>query len=100
MNFDFIIIPFLNVLIYIYDIIGHNFGLAIIIFTILVRLATYPFTKQQLDSSKKMQEMQENPEWKKIQKKYKDDKEKLSQEQMRLYQENGINPLGSWKSVV
>lgn len=95
MNFDFIIIPFLNVLIYIYDIIGHNFGLAIIIFTILVRLATYPFTKQQLNSSKKMQEMQENPEWKKIQKKYKDDKEKLSQEQMRLYQENGINPLGS-----
>jgi YidC/Oxa1 family membrane protein insertase len=73
----------------------NDFGWAIIIFTILIRLVISPLTKSQLESSKKMQEMQESPEWKKIQKKYKGDKEKLSQEQMRLYQEMGINPFGS-----
>jgi YidC/Oxa1 family membrane protein insertase len=95
---DFIINPFVNVLLWIYQLLGagtNDFGWAIIIFTLLIRLVIAPLTKSQLESSKKMQEMQESPEWKKIQKKYKDDREKLSQEQMRLYQEMGINPFGS-----
>jgi YidC/Oxa1 family membrane protein insertase len=95
---DFIINPFVNILLYIYDFLGHgphDFGWAIIIFTILVRLALYPLTKSQIDSSKKMQELTNSPEYQKIQKKYKDDREKLAQEQMKLYQELGINPLGS-----
>jgi YidC/Oxa1 family membrane protein insertase len=95
---DFIINPAVNILLWIYQFLGastNDFGWAIIIFTVLIRLVISPLTKSQLESSKKMQEMQESPEWKKIQKKYKDDKEKLSQEQMRLYQEMGINPFGS-----
>lgn len=95
---DFIINPFVNALLWIYQLLGageNDFGWAIIIFTLLIRLVLYPLTKSQLESSKKLQEMQESPEWQKIQKKYKDDKEKLSQEQMRLYQEMGINPFGS-----
>ena len=92
---DFIIIPFTNALIFIYSFLGQNFGLAIIVFTILVRLATYPFTASQLRSAKAMQELQKNKKWQQVQKKYKNDREKLAQEQMKLYQELGINPLGS-----
>jgi YidC/Oxa1 family membrane protein insertase len=78
----------------------HNFGLAIVIFTILIRLLTYPLTAQQLKSQKKMQELQGSKKWQEIQKKYKDDKEKLAQEQMKIYQEMGINPLGSCLPLV
>ena len=91
----FILSPMVNVLIWIYNFFFHNFGLAIIIFTILIRLITYPLTAQQLKSQKKMQELQGSKKWQEIQKKYKDDKEKLAQEQMKIYKEMGINPLGS-----
>src|SRR4030042_6447864 len=91
----FILSPMVNVLIWIYNLIFHNFGLAIIIFTIVIRLITYPLTAQQLKSQQKMQELQGSKKWQEIQKKYKDDKEKLAQEQMNIYKEMGINPLGS-----
>jgi YidC/Oxa1 family membrane protein insertase len=54
----FILSPMVNVLIWIYNLIFHNFGLAIIIFTIVIRLITYPLTAQQLKSQQKMQELQ------------------------------------------
>jgi YidC/Oxa1 family membrane protein insertase len=85
----------INILLYIYNFVGGNFGLAIILFTILVRLITYPLNAQQMKSTKAMQEMQESKKWKDIQKKYKNDREKLAQEQMKLYQEMGVNPFGS-----
>ena len=85
----------INILLYIYDFIGNNFGLAIILFTILVRLVTYPLNAQQVKQSKSMQDLQSSKKWQDINKKYKDNKEKLSQEQMKLYQEMGVNPLGS-----
>ncbi len=91
----FILSPMVNVLIWIYTFVFHNFGLAIIIFTILIRLLTYPLTASQLKSQKKMTELTTSKKYLEIQKKYKDDKEKLAQEQMKLYQEMGINPLGS-----
>jgi YidC/Oxa1 family membrane protein insertase len=92
---EFIIVPFTNALLFIYSLLGQNFGLAIIVFTILVRLATYPFNASQIKSSRAIQELQKDPKWQKIQEKYKDDREKLAQEQMKIYQEKGINPLGS-----
>jgi YidC/Oxa1 family membrane protein insertase len=85
----------INILLYIYNLVGHNFGLAIILFTILIRLATYPLNAQQMKSTKAMQELQNSKKWQDIQKKYKDDKEKLSQEQMKIYKEMGVNPFGS-----
>jgi YidC/Oxa1 family membrane protein insertase len=91
----FILAPMVNVLIWIYNIFFHNFGLAIILFTIVIRLITYPLTAQQLKGQQKMQELQGSKKWQDIQKKYKDDKQKLSQEQMNIYKEMGINPLGS-----
>jgi YidC/Oxa1 family membrane protein insertase len=92
---DLIIInPMVNALLWIYSVLG-NFGIAIIIFTLLIRLITHPLTASQMKSTKAMQEMQTSKEFLEIQKKYKGEKEKLSQAQMKLYQEKGINPLGS-----
>src|SRR3989337_2765158 len=86
--------PMLNSLLWIYGILG-NFGLAIIVFTIVVRLITHPLTVQQLKSTSKMQEFQQSKEWQALQKKHKDNKQQLQQEQMKLYQEMGINPFSS-----
>src|SRR3990172_8219286 len=87
--------PMINTLLVIYSVLGQNFGLAIIVFTILVRLITYPLTAQQMKSTHKMQELQKSKKWQDMQKKFKDDREKLSQEQMKLYKEMGVNPFGS-----
>ena len=86
---------FVNVLIWIYDIVGHNFGLAIILFTILIRIVTWPLNAQQMKGASAMQELQNDKEWQSIQKKYAKDREKLAQEQMRIYREKGINPFSS-----
>jgi YidC/Oxa1 family membrane protein insertase len=90
-----IVNPFTNVLLMIYKLIGGDFGIAIILFTILIRLITHPLMASQIKGSTNMQEMQSSKEWLDIQKKYKDDKEKLAQEQMKYYKEIGYNPLSS-----
>lgn len=90
-----IINPMVNTLLWIYSILLENFGLAIIVFTMLVRLITYPLTAKQLKSTQAMQDLQQSKKWQDIQKKYKDNREKLSQEQMKLYQEEGVSPFGS-----
>ena len=90
-----IINPMINTLLWIYSVLG-NFGFAIILFTILVRLITHPLQPcSRLKGTQAMQEFQKSKKWQDMQKKYKDDKQKLQQEQMKLYQEMGINPLGS-----
>ena len=90
-----IIIPFTNILLYIYNLVGLNFGVAIILFTILIRLITHPLMAAQIKGSAKMQSLQTDPRYKEMQEKYKGDKEKLSQETMKLYSELGINPLAT-----
>jgi YidC/Oxa1 family membrane protein insertase len=86
----FIVQPMTNILLWIYAAVGENFGLAIILFTALIRLATHPLMVQQIKGTTAMQDLQSNEKWIAIQKKYKDDKE-----QMKLYQELGINPFRS-----
>jgi YidC/Oxa1 family membrane protein insertase len=86
---------FINILLWIYNLIGQNFGVAIILFTILIRIITWPLNAQQMKGAKAMQDLQNDKEWQAIQKKYAKDREKLAQEQMRLYREKGINPFGS-----
>jgi YidC/Oxa1 family membrane protein insertase len=90
-----IVNPFTNVLLLIYKLIGGNFGIAIILFTILIRVITHPLMAAQIKSSAKMTEFQQSKQWQDIQKKNKGDKEKLAQEQMRLYKELGISPFAS-----
>lgn len=69
-----------------------SYGLAIIGITVLIKIILLPLSFQQFHSMKKMQEIA--PLQKKIQEKYKNDKEKLNREIMKLYQENKVNPMG------
>ena len=89
-----IISPFLNILLFIYQVFT-NFGIAIILFTILIRLVTLPLTAQQLKGTQGMQNLQQDKRWIDMQKKYKGEKDKLAAEQMKLYKEMGINPMAS-----
>ncbi len=84
--------PMLNGLILLYGLFFENFGITVIVFTILVRIIILPLTMRQLHAAKAMSRLQ--PEMAKIQKRYANDRQKLSQEQMRLYREHGVNPLG------
>jgi len=84
--------PLTNVLIVISSVFGGNFGVAIILLTILVNAALIPLTLSQIRSSKKMQDLQ--PKLAEIQKKYGKDRQKLAQEQMKLYKESGVKPAG------
>ena len=89
-----IINPMLNTMLWLYSILG-SFGITIIVFTVLVRLLTHPLMASQIRSTQKMQEFQNSKEWQALQKKYKDNKQQLQQEQMKLYQQMGINPFSS-----
>ncbi len=90
--FDLILNPFITVLSLFYSVFGQNIVLSIAVFTVLIRLATSPLLLQQHRSTAKMQELQ--PKIRKLQEKYKNDREKLAQAQMQLYKEAGVNPLG------
>jgi YidC/Oxa1 family membrane protein insertase len=68
----------------------QSYGIAIILLTIFVKVLLLPFSFSQIKSMKKMQDIA--PEQKRLQEKYKNDKEKLNTEIMKLYQENKINP--------
>jgi YidC/Oxa1 family membrane protein insertase len=89
-----IVQPIFNLLVLIYALIpGHNFGLAIILFTILVRLLMWPLVKKQLHHARALRELQ--PELKKIKASAKGDRQKESQLTMELYKEKEINPFAS-----
>lgn len=76
----------------IYDIVGQNYGLSIIIFTILTKILLFPITYKQ---SKAMDEMNKlAPLEKEIREKYKGNKEKMSEELMKVYEQHKVNPMG------
>lgn len=85
---------------FLYDLLGkllfgiytvtQNYGLAIIVFTIVVKIFLLPIALKQTNSMKRMQEIQ--PKLKALQDKYKNDKEKLNQKMMELYKEHNYNP--------
>ena len=79
----------LPILIWLYEVFG-NLGVAIIIFTVLIRLAIFPLTLKQLRSQKKTMALQ--PKIREIQRKYANDRERLTQETMKLYKEQGASP--------
>ncbi|MBI4311697.1 MAG: membrane protein insertase YidC [Chloroflexi bacterium] len=89
---EIILNPMQNGLVLLYAFTGRNFGITIIIFTIIVRLITLPLTLKQTRSTKRMSELQ--PKLQALQKRYAKDRARLSQETMRLYKEAGVNPLG------
>lgn len=85
---------FINILLYIYKISG-NFGVAIILFTILIKIVIYPLMRSQIKSSAAMMELQKSPEYIEMTERYANDKEKLAEEQMKLYKKTGVNPTAS-----
>ena len=93
--FDVIIVqPILNLLMAIYSIVpGGDFGISIIIFTVIIRFLLWPLVKKQLHQTKAMRKMQ--PELKKIQAKYKNDKQAQGLAMMELYKKHNISPFGS-----
>ena len=84
---DFVV----HVLNAIYGVVG-NYGVAIIIVTILMRIIVFPLTLKQEKSMKKMRDLQ--PELEKIKEKYKDDPQEYQRKTAELYRESGVNPLG------
>ena len=84
--------PVINVLIVLSHYLFGSFGLAIIALTIVVNGLMYRLTLKQIRASKAMQALQ--PKLAELQKKYAKDKEKLGKEQMRMYKESGISPMG------
>lgn len=89
---EIILNPMENGLILIYAYLGRNFGITILIFTVLVRVITLPLTLKQTRSTLKMSQLQ--PRLQALQKRYTKDRTRLSQETMRLYKESGVNPIG------
>ena len=88
---SFVYQPIYNALILLYNIVpGHDLGVAIILLTVIVRLLLYPISKKQIESQKKLQDLQ--PEIKKLQDKYKGDKEKQGRALMEFYKEKKVNP--------
>ncbi|HUD06373.1 MAG TPA: YidC/Oxa1 family membrane protein insertase [Candidatus Saccharimonadales bacterium] len=98
--FQIIIVkPIFNLLVFIYAILpGHNFGLALIIFTIVIRLLMWPLIKKQLHQAKAMRDLQ--PEIKKVKQAAAGNRQKESQLLMELYKEKEINPFGSIGTLI
>ncbi len=94
-----IVQPLFNLLVLIYALLpGHNFGFALVIFTIIIRLILWPLVKKQLHQARAMRELQ--PEIKKVKQATKGDRQKESQMLMELYKEKGINPIGTLPTLI
>lgn len=81
--------PILQALIFLYQALGNNFGLAIIVLTAIIRGVLIPLTLPTLRSTRQLKDLQ--PELENLKKKYKD-KKKLQEEQLKLYRQHGVNP--------
>src|SRR6201992_3375651 len=89
---------FQSVLVFFHDHVGISWGFSIVLLTICVRAVLVPLTFRQIKSMVRMQALA--PQMKEIQAKYKQDKERQSQEMMKFYRENNVNPLGSCLPLV
>ncbi|MBN1260281.1 MAG: membrane protein insertase YidC [Anaerolineae bacterium] len=87
-----IVDPLTNLLLFLYQVLGNQTMIAVAVLTLLVRLAITPLTLNQQKTARKQQELQ--PKIQALQEKYKNDRDRLGQEQLKLYQEAGISPLG------
>jgi len=94
-----IVQPIFNLLVLIYALLpGHNFGLAIIIFTVVIRMLMWPLVKKQLHNAKAMRALQ--PDLKRIKKAAAGDRQKESMLVMELYKERGVNPFSSLGIII
>jgi YidC/Oxa1 family membrane protein insertase len=89
---------FEEILLFFHDTLGLGWGWAIVALTVLVRAALMPLTVKQFKSMQNMAKFQ--PEIKKLQERYKGDRERLNQEMMKFYRENKVNPFASCLPLV
>lgn len=89
--FSFVAVPLLVLLTWFQSFVG-NWGIAIILLTILIKIAFWPLSRKSFKSMEQMKKLQ--PMMKQLQEKYKDNKEALSREMMQLYKTYGVNPMG------
>jgi YidC/Oxa1 family membrane protein insertase len=89
---DVIYLPLFNLLVLAYRLLFNDFALAIIVFTVAIRTILAPLFAAQIRQQKEMQRMQ--PLIREVQRKHKGNPQKIQQEQMALYREHGVNPLG------
>ena len=93
------LIEFLEaILVFFHDSVGFSWGWAIVALTVLVRAALIPLTLKRFESMQNMARFQ--PEIKRLQEKYKNDRERLNQEMMKFYRENKVNPFASCLPLV
>jgi YidC/Oxa1 family membrane protein insertase len=91
--------PVFNLLELIYAVIpGHDLGISIIVFTIVIRLLMWPLVKRQLHQSRLMRRLQ--PELKKVKKAAAGDRQKLARLQMELYKEHGVKPMATIGTLI
>lgn len=95
--FDAIAKPLLSLLKFLYRYIG-NYGVCIILVTIIVKLLFWPLTRSSYRSMKNMQRLQ--PQVNKLREKYKNDRSKLNQETMKLYKSHKVNPMGGCLPII
>jgi len=81
------------VILFFHDDLGFGWGMSIVALTVVTRIVILPLTIRQLRGMRAMQQL--SPHMKELQEKYKDDRQRLQQEMMKLYQEHGVNPLGA-----
>ncbi len=89
--FTFLARPFFKVMVWIHDYVG-NWGWAIVLFTLLIKLILFPLSYKGMMSMQKMKELA--PKMKELKEKYKGDPAKLNQQTMELYRKHGANPMG------
>ncbi|MBI2344335.1 MAG: membrane protein insertase YidC [Deltaproteobacteria bacterium] len=95
--FSVIAVPILYLLKFFYLLI-HNYGVAIILLTVLIKLLLHPITKKSMQSMRRMQQLQ--PELKALREKFKEDKQRLNMEMMQLFKRHKANPMGGCLPMV
>jgi len=86
------------IMVFFHDNLGFGWGMSIIGLTVVIRLLILPLTFKQVRSMQALQRLQ--PEMKKLQERYKDDRQRLNQEMMKFYQEHGVNPASACLPVL
>jgi len=96
---DLLYRPLFNLLVWIYNVIpGHDFGVAIILLTIIIRLLLFSLSRSSIETQKVLNELQ--PKIKEIQEKYKNDKEKQGVALMEIYKKNKVNPFSGFLAII
>ncbi|MBF0111068.1 MAG: membrane protein insertase YidC [Magnetococcales bacterium] len=95
--FHFLAVPLVELLL-IFNGFLHNFGLAIILLTVLIKAIFFPLANKSYRSMNEMKKLQ--PKVEELRKRFSDDKQRMNQEMMKLYQDNKVNPLGGCLPIV